>query len=263
MKASLALWPLLMLASPCTTLAASPFTGTWRVNLSESQSATKPEVYLLRDGIYHCQTCDPPVVTPADGHDHPAAGEPCFDSISIKVVNERTIEETDKRRGVRVATRVMIVSTDGQAATDEWTESCNAKGDLVSGKDVLTRVETQTPGSHAISGSWRISQRLGRSDNALVISIALDGDTFSFADPAGQSYVAKLDGAAVPFKGMSGDTRVSVRQPSARVVEETLVRDNKVLEVTQFVVSPDGTTLRASIHAGGNQDAREFVLRKQ
>ncbi len=36
-------------------------------------------------------------------------------------------------------------------------------------------------------------KRVNRSENALVVTLKLEDDTFSFADPAGQSYAARLE----------------------------------------------------------------------
>jgi len=181
--------------------AQSSFDGTWRLDTSDSQPSTVHYDYLLQDGIYRCATCDPPIEVRADGQDHKITGEPCYDTVSVRVVDDRTAEETDKKNGRIVSTLRLAVSADGKTATDEWTESCNAKGDIVAGQDIMSRVAEAPRGAHAISGSWRISKRLNRSENALVITLKLQGDMFSFTDPTDQHYAAKLDGTETPIKG--------------------------------------------------------------
>src|ERR1022692_4440480 len=42
---------------PALALAQSPFDGTWRVVPGSDQLPTKPDVYLLQGGTYHCPTC--------------------------------------------------------------------------------------------------------------------------------------------------------------------------------------------------------------
>jgi hypothetical protein len=76
-------------------------------------------------------------------------------------------------------------------------------------------------GAHAISGSWLISKRLNRSENALLVTLKLEGNTFSFADPAGQGYAAKLDGTEAPIAGDLSHTMVSVKRIDENTVEET------------------------------------------
>jgi hypothetical protein len=157
----------------------------------------------------------------------------------------------------------MTVSTDENTATVEWTESCNAQSDVVAGKDIMARLSQGPRGSHAISGSWRITKRLNRSENALVATLKLEGDTFSFADPAGQGYAAKLDGTETPFKGDLSGTIVSVKRIDENTVEETDKRDGKVVEVTRFTVSADGKTLTVSMENKTNGAVWRFVAHKQ
>ena len=116
----------------------------------------------------------------------------------------------------------------------EWTENCHVNGDVIAGKDILSRVAKGPSGSHAISGSWRISKRLSRSNNALVVTLKPEGDKFSFADPSGKSYEAKLDGTETPFKGDLAHTIVRRSASAKNVIEETNKRDGKVVEIDRF-----------------------------
>lgn len=241
----------------------SLFDGTWKIDLDEPQPSTTQYRYLLQNGIYHCATCDPPLEVKADGKDHQITGEPCYDTVSLNVVDARTTEETDKRNGKTVGGTRMTVSPDGNTATVEWTESCNAQGDLVAGKDLMARVSQSPRGAHAISGSWRITKRMNRSENALVVTLKLEGDTFSFADPAGQSYAAKLDGTDTPIRGDLSNTLVSVRRIDEHTIEETDKRGGKIVEVIRFTVSADAKTMTVSMADKANGTARQFVCHKQ
>jgi hypothetical protein len=243
--------------------AESRFDGRWKIDLAESQPPTKPEIYLLQNSTYRCTTCDPPLEIRADGQDQKITGEPCYDTASLKVVDDRTTVETDKRSGKTVGTTRMTVSPDGNSATVEWMESCNANGDVITGKDILSRVANGPGGSHAVSGSWQILKRLNRSENALVVTLKLEGDTFSFADPAGQSYAARLDGTETPFKGDLSNTMVSVKRIGEDTIEETDKHDGKVVEVTRFTPSADGKTMTVSIENKVTGNIRQFVLHKQ
>jgi len=243
--------------------AQSPFNGTWKVDLSESQSSRTPDVYELHAGIYRCSTCDPPVEVKADGRDYPFTGDPCYDTISVSVLNDRTVLETEKRNGKTVGTSRMTVAADGHSATMEWTESCNANGDVVSGKDLLTRVTSGSSGSHAISGSWVISKRVNRSENALVITTKIEGDTFSFLDPAGQGYTAKLDGTEAPIHGDLSGTTVSVKRVAQNVIEETDKRSGITKTINRFEISPDGKVMTVTITDVATGSSRKYVLHKQ
>lgn len=129
----------------------SPFNGVWKVGRAESPSSAKTYAYLLQDNTYHCTTCDPPLDIRADGQDQKIIGEPCYDTVSLKVVDDWTTLETDKKNGKTVGSSRMTVSSDGSSATLEWKESCNANGDVVSGTDILSRI---TKGLRGIARSF-------------------------------------------------------------------------------------------------------------
>jgi hypothetical protein len=243
--------------------AQGRFDGTWKIDLAESEAPTKPEVYLLQDGTYYCTTCDPPLDIRADGRDQRITGAACYDTVSLKVVDERTTEETDKRIGTTVGTSKMTVSSDGNSATVEWTESCNANRDVITGKDILSRVTKGPRGSHAVSGSWQISKRVNRSENALVVTLKLEGDTFSFTDPAGQSYTARLDGTETRIKGNLTNTMVSLRRIGENTIEETDRQNGKVVEVTRFTPAADGKTMTIYIENKAKGSVRQFVAHKK
>lgn len=255
---------LLILSTMLTqAMAQSPFDGTWRLDPSGPPASTVHYDYLLQDGVYHCTTCDPPIEVRADGQDHKITGDPCYDTISVRIMDDRTTEETQKRNGKVVGTLRLTVSADGKTANDEWTESCNAKGDVVAGQDIMSRIADGPRGAHAISGSWKISKRVSRSENALVITLKLQGNVFSFSDPTDQSYAAKLDGTETSFKGDLSGTMVSVKRIGENTMEETDKRGGKVVEVTRFVVSADGKTVTISLENKVDGTTRQFVAHKQ
>lgn len=247
---------------PTVVIAQSPFDGTWRVVPGSEQFPTKPDVYLLQGGTYHCPTCDPPLEIQADGEDHRIAA-PCYDTVSVKMVDDRTIQETDKRNGKTVGTSRMEVSSDGKTATLEYTESCNAKGDVITGKNLLSRVAKGQRGSHAISGSWRTTKNLSMSENALVVTMKLEGDMFSFSDPTEQSYTAKLDGTDTPIKGDLSNTVVSVRRIEKNTVEQTNKSDGKIVEINRMTVSANGKTMTWSGGDKAKGTAWQFMAEKQ
>src|SRR6266481_2814958 len=93
MKKLLVLGLLAALLVSVPALAQNAFDGTWKFNLSDAQFPKKPDVYLLQDGMYHCKTCAPPIDVKADGQDQKVSGHPYYDMMSVKVMDDRTIEE--------------------------------------------------------------------------------------------------------------------------------------------------------------------------
>lgn len=244
-------------------MAQSPFDGVWKAEQTEIDTPRAPEVYLLQDGAYRCSTCDPPLDIRADGRDQKITGEPCYDTVSLQVVDNRTTMETDKRSGKTVGSSKMTVSSNGKSATIDWMESCNVNGDVVSGTFILTRVANGPRGSHAVSGAWQIVKRVNLSQNAMVVTLKLEGDTFSFSDPTGQGYTAKLDGTETPVKGDLGNTMVSVKRIGENSIEETDKRGGKVVEVIRFTPSADGKTMTVSMEDKVKGGTRQFVCHKQ
>src|SRR5260370_7319476 len=107
---------------PAMAMAQSAFDGTWKFDLKTAKFPEKPDVYLLQDGMYHCKTCAPPVDVKADGQDQKVSGHPYYDMVSVKVVDDRTIEETLKKNGKTVATSKTWVSPDANTLIFEFTD---------------------------------------------------------------------------------------------------------------------------------------------
>jgi hypothetical protein len=238
----LCLMATLLLCWSLSAVAQSAFDGTWKADLNNYQPPNKPDEYLLKDGMYGCKTCVPPYSIKADGTDQPVSGHPYMDTVAIKVVDDHTIEETDKKDGKVVTTSRTAVSADGKTAKFDWSDS-SASTAPVTGSGEAVRVGAQPPGSHAISGSWRTQKMENLSDNALLINYKVEGNTLTMTSPTGQTYTAKLDGTDAPYKGDPGTTSVSVKGISKNTIEESDKRDGKVIGVSKITVSADGKTM--------------------
>ena len=263
MKKSLFLGALVLLLHPVLGMAQNALSGTWKFRLDNAQFAKKPDVYLLQNGTYECKTCVPPINVKADGQDHQVTGHPYFDSLAVKVVDDHTVEQTEKKNGKVVATSKTTVSADGNTANFEFNDSSFTNGDPVNGKGTQTRVAKGPAGSHAISGSWRTSKLDNMSDNGLLITYKMEGDTLSMSTPTGQSYTAKLDGTDAPVKGDPGTTSVSVKRLGDNVVEESDKRDGKVIGVYKMTVNPDGKTMTIDVNDKLHGTTSKFTAEKQ
>jgi hypothetical protein len=228
---------------PAAAAAQSAFDGTWKIDLKTAQFPTKPDSYLLKDGVYDCSTCIPPVKVKADGLDHPVTGHSYYDSVAIKVISDRSVEEIDKKNGKVVTTATTVVSADGKTETFDYSDSSDTNGAPVTGKGEATLVKAGPAGSHAISGDWKMSKMDSVSENAVLVTYKIDGDSLTMNEPTGQSYVAKLDGTEAPFKGDPGLTTVSVKRIDKNTIQETDKRDGKPLFVVHMTISADGKSL--------------------
>jgi hypothetical protein len=254
---------LVALLMPAMAGAQSAFDGTWKFDLTTAKYPEKPDVILLQDGKYQCPTCVPPIDVKADGKDQKLSGNPYYDTMSIKVMDDRTIEEIDKKNGKTVGTSKTWISTDGNTMMSEFSDSSATSGAPVTGKGEATRVAKGPAGSHAISGSWKTSKMDFLSDNALSITYKASGDSLSMSSLTGQSYTAKLDGTEAPYKGDPGTTSVSVKRLDKNTIEETDKRDGKVMSVARMMVTADGKTMTLAVDDKLHGTTSQFVAAKQ
>jgi hypothetical protein len=230
---------------PALASAQSALNGTWKIDMNKVDFSKKPDVFVLQNGMYSCKTCTPPYEIKADGTDQAVSGHPYFDTIAIKVLNDHSIEETDKKNGKVVGTSTTTASADGKTVMFTFSDSSNTNGGPpVTGKGEAVLVAKGPAGSNAISGSWRTSKIEGLSDNATVWTYKVTGDMLTMSNPTGQSYTAKLDGTEAPMKGDPGVTSVSVKMLGKDTLEETDKRDGKVIGVAKFTVEKDGKTAK-------------------
>ena len=246
-----------------SAMAQSAFDGTWKVDMSKAHLPKKPDVYLLQADMYHCKSCVPAVEVKADGHDQKVTGHPYYDSMSIKIVDDHTIEETDKIDGKIVATSKWTVSPDGNTLIVEFSNSSDTNAASVSGKGEAVRVAKGPANSHVISGSWRESKVENLSDNALLLTLRLEGDTLSMNNPTGASYSAKLDGTDAPYNGDPGINSVSVKRMGKDSFEETDKRDGKVISIAKVTVAPDGRSMTIAVTDKLHGTTSEFSALKQ
>ena len=232
----------LVAATPAPVLAASPFDGTWKINLGAVQPPDKANDLLLQGGSYSCSSCAPPYTIPADGTAHPIAGNPYIDTVTIKVVDPQTVVETDIKSGKVVWTWTMHVSDDRQSMTKVMIDNSAGNGVPAHGTIIQARTKDAPAGAHAVSGAWRPTKFEGFSDSAIVFTLKTDGESVSFSQPTGQFYSATLGGPAVPYKGDPGITTVSAARSGADTIVETDMRDGKIVS-TNTMTTHDGKTM--------------------
>jgi len=244
-------------------IAASPFDGTWKIDLGAAKLADKPDVFLLKDGVYECQSCAPAFKVKADGAFHPVAGQAYYDAVAIKVVGPRTVTETDRKGAKTVVTSTSTVSPDGETLTFSFKDMTAASGSVVTGKGTETRIAKGPAGAHALSGSWKMTSLSNFSDNGLVLTFKEEANGLMMSAPTGQSYHAIWDGPAVPVKGDTAKTMAAVKKIDARSFQETDTRDGKVVLVITATVAPDGKTMTADIDDRLRGSHSSYKLTKQ
>jgi hypothetical protein len=235
------------LLMPMPAAAQSAFDGTWKIDMNKVGFPKQPDVFLLQNGKYACKTCTPPYEIKADGTDQSVSGNPYYDTVAIRVLNDHEIEETDKKDGKVVSTSTSTVSSDGNTLMFTFSDSSNTNGGPpVTGKGEATRVAKAPAGSNAISGSWRTTKLENLSDNAIVWTYKVSDDEITMTNHTGQSYTANLNGDDAPMKGDPGITTVSVKMSGKDTLEETDKRGGKVIGIFKMTVANDGKTAKAT-----------------
>jgi hypothetical protein len=221
---------------------ASAFDGTWRADISTARllATGEPQVIRVQDGQYACRSCEPPLIVRADGTDQPSPGMPNADTVSIAVLDERSVLETLKRGGRTVAVRKFTVSDDGGSAISEVSAS-TASGAAVVSRQSWRRQSAGPPRSHAVSGTWVRGKPL-LPDNAVIVTFAVSGNSLAMRARNGTSYAAPLSGKDVPYAGDPDIDSVSVRKLSAREFEETDKKAGRAVQTWLWRFDATGRT---------------------
>lgn len=260
-RAVIAIAATFALATPA--IAASPFDGTWKADVASAKQSQKPDVIVLKDGIYTCSTCVPVLTVPADGKSHKVAGRDYYDTLTLTVVDPATIRSVAMKGSVKVSEGTRTISADGTTMTSRYTSSNNANGTPLTNTSRMKRVAAGPAGAHAISGSWvPVNDGAEIAEANLVSTFKVDGDNFMLSYPTGESYAAKFGGPQVPLKGDKANTMISVRMIGSDTIEESSFRNGELRTVvTLKSTSPTTIAMRVEDKRGGYID--EYVLNRQ
>jgi hypothetical protein len=195
----------------------------------------------LVNGIYECRTCTPPYKVKADGIDQPITGNPYYDTLSVTVIDDRTIQKVAKKGGKPVAETRSTVSTDGKLETDVQTNYFMARHPIEMTTH-STRVSAGPNGSHGISGEWRMTDG-DVSNHAEDTIFSVNGDALMMSDRMGRSFSAKLDGTDAPYKGSDEFTSVSLKKVDDHTIEESDKKNGKIVKISRWSVAPDGKAI--------------------
>lgn len=134
----------LCLFAVAVSYASSPHMGTWKLNEAKSKlapgspknstvvyEASGDSIKVTVDGVDgEGKPAHNEWTGKFDGKDYALTGDPSADMRSYKMVNEHTLEITNKKEGKVVTTGKIVVSADGKSRTITTT-STDAKGKKV------------------------------------------------------------------------------------------------------------------------------------
>jgi hypothetical protein len=250
------------LLAPATALAQSAFDGSWKMDVHSARVSGKPSVFMLKDGMWSCESCVPPFTVKADATDQPVTGDPYYDSVAIKVVDDHTVQQTYKKNGKLAGTITRTASADGKTLTVEFSNSSAPDSPPATGKITNTRVGAKPAQAHLVSGSWRASGYSNMSDIGTTMTLKVDGDMLTMTT-YGQKYTAKLDGTDAPMTGDPGVTMVSVKKLSDKEIEESDKRGDKVVTVTKMVLSADGKAMTITLQDKEHGRTESYTANRQ
>jgi len=221
--------------------APAAIEGTWKIDRHTIHLPAKSIDLLVQGGKFECKSCDPPFTVKADGSDQTMTGMPASDTIAVKVLDARSIEQTRKKYGRVVSVEKMTVSADWKTAT------------LAISDHTLTLTETSTinltragigpEGSHEVSGSWKETGFADIPDSKLLFTYQVQGQMVSKSTPSGESYTASLDGSPTTSDVGSETRNLSIRAIGNNTLEETSKHNGKVVDVQTLVLAPNGKTM--------------------
>jgi hypothetical protein len=93
--------------------------GSWRVNKVNQNEAALTTTYKWVDGqLSMSQPTGENFTAKLDGHDYPYNGSYGVDTVSLRRVDDHTIEETDKRAGKVISVNTISIAPDGKTMTE-------------------------------------------------------------------------------------------------------------------------------------------------
>ena len=228
-------------ASETSAASLDALGGNWKIDLASLKFEGKPDEYLLKDGSYSCASCIPPLTVAADGQMHGVADRPYFDSMSVKAVDDKTVEIHRQKGGKEVSSMTATVSADGNSITYKF-KDMTTPGQTTEGTQMAQRVGPAPAGAHAMSGQWKPDKVPDYSESALNLTYAVAGNSVTM-NSAGQTYTAELGGPAVAIQGDTGGTTIQVTREGTNSLRESNIRDGK--EVGYAIVTPsaDGKSI--------------------
>ncbi|KQS03695.1 hypothetical protein ASG11_05095 [Sphingomonas sp. Leaf357] len=242
--------------------AAGQIDGTWKADTATAKLSTKPDVFVVKDGVYDCTSCTPPYKIAADGQPHPVAGRDYWDAAAVTVLDASTLEWKRFRKGVLVGTTKVAASNDGRMLTYTSVSADNASGKTTTSTSMSKRVGTAPVGGHAASGSWvAVNDGAQIAEENLTATITTSGKAVTLTLGTGEHYTAELGGPKVAFMGDKANAMVALTKAGGGFVETDYVGGKAVGTYTYMPVNATTMTLKAVNLKAGTTD--EFTLRKQ
>ncbi|HZZ15571.1 MAG TPA: hypothetical protein VFE08_06380 [Candidatus Sulfotelmatobacter sp.] len=243
--------------------AAEPRIGTW--TLVSAQSTLNPpntlsitplhnELHIVMSGETHID-----FTAKSDGHETAVPGNPAFNQVTLRRIDKRQSEVTEKKDGAVVATVRDKLSKDGKELT--ITTASAGHPDQIT---VWTRSGGAKVAGSPLAGEWTQDLSKTRLRQGLLLKIEPDGNggvRFS----GGFSYTARFDGKPYDVTNSRNDT-VTLQLVDPLTVDAIYRRDDQVTQKDRWVVSADRqkmTLTSTGTFETGQRVTEKLVFQKQ
>lgn len=240
-------WPamvILVASAGVAQAASSPFNGKWVADLATQKEPDHVDIYLVANGQYRCDSCDPRRAYPADGVARPV-GDPGVSAESVTISGPRSITthmvEADMVRDV-----TMTVDADDRTATyvglDRWPHVDKPLRTVFKAQ----RIRPAPRGAHPVSGSWKAIGYTEVPVQYRTVELKLKGDRVTIRAFRGGTITAQFGGPAAPIEGTSDDKyRATVKRIDANsFTESILAPDGHVVTERIYTLSSDGQSMQ-------------------
>lgn len=258
---------LVLLLGSIQLYATDPRIGIWKEISLEENPTTRMTITPEANGIHLKVTGDAggtlEFTAKFDGRDYPILHTLAVNQISLRKVNQTTIDATFKKDGRETGgMRRYEVTNDGKELVA--TDTVTGQEDQYS--IVFDRKGGPRDSTNPVVGSWIMNHAKTVQRNPEVVKFAPDGlNGVDFSGAAGFGYNAQFDGKDYPTQQGRDDT-VSLKWVDARTVEETWKRHGKVTDFVRCLISADGrqlTMISDGVQPDGTRFKSKEVYRKQ
>ena len=227
--------------------ATSPFNGLWVDDLKTQMGQAGFDTYLVWNGIYKCESCDPPRNYPADGKMRPVAGDTSVLSESAAIGGPRTfITRTVDHEMTRETT--MTVAPNGQTATYVSLDKWPGRTKRLRTEYLAKRVAPVPAGAHPVSGSWLGVRYVEVPEEYRSVDLKEADGRFTRSNFRHGHYTAKIGGPPVPVTGDGKDFyKAVVRAPDDRTRIETILQNDKPVIERTYRLSANGKSMVTTV----------------
>ncbi len=235
--------------------AASPWDGTWKLNMSKSHYEGSTFSYTKKpNGLWNF-TNGSTVSFDFGTDDKPWKTIDAEDTTTTKMENDHSWTYTGEFKGKVTSKTHQEISADGKTLT-EHSENYRPDGTKSQSDATYTRVS----GTSGFNGKWKSTKVKTDSPESTVFSTASDG-TVTWSIPAQKAtVVSKLDGKPSPVKGPTFPEGITMALTKAgdHEVDYKFALNGKVLGMGKMVLAADKKSMLDTSWSPGKESEKSI-----